>query len=193
MKLTPTPAQTVGPFFGFALPYEGGSELVDQARPGSIRLHGTVYDGDGAPIPDAMIEVWQADEDGTIPRATGSLVRDGHTFTGFGRAAVDGEGHYTFTTVNPGPTAAGRAPYILITVFARGLLDRLFTRAYLPENHQALQADPVLRALDEDRRRTLIAQREDDGGLRLDIRLQGEGETVFLTYPNTPQFTGHSA
>lgn len=67
MKLTPTPAQTVGPFFGFALPYEGGSELVDQARPGSIRLHGTVYDGDGAPIPDAMIEIWQADEDGTIP------------------------------------------------------------------------------------------------------------------------------
>lgn len=95
--------------------------------------------------------------------------------------------------MNPGSTAADRAPYILITVFARGLLDRLFTRAYLPENHQALQADPVLRALDEDRRRTLIAQREDDGGLRLDIRLQGEGETVFLTYPNTPQFTGHSA
>lgn len=192
MKLTPTPAQTVGPFFGFALPYDSGSELVAQARPGSLRLHGTVYDGAGAPIPDAMLEIWQADEEGAIPRATGSLVRDDYTFTGFGRTAVDGDGHYTFTTVNPGPTSPGRAPYILIAVFARGLLDRLFTRAYLPEDLQALDADPVLCALDEDRRRTLIAQREDDGGLRLDIRLQGENETVFLAYPNTPQFIGHS-
>ena len=193
MKLTPTPAQTVGPFFGFALPYAGGSELVPQARPGSIRLHGTVYDGAGVPIPDALLEIWQTDEDGAAPRATGSLVRDGYTFTGFGRAAVDGEGHYTFTTVNPGPTALGKAPYILITVFARGLLDRLFTRAYLPEDTDALEADPVLAALEKDRRRTLIAQREDDGGLRLDIRLQGEGETVFLAYPHTPQVTGHDA
>src|SRR5699024_6436349 len=111
---------------------------------------------------------------------------------GFGRAAVDAQGHYTFTTVNPGPAAPGQAPYILIAVFARGLLDRLFTRAYLPEDTRALEADPVLSGLDLPRRRTLIAQREDDGGLRLDIRLQGEAETVFLSYPNTPQVTGHS-
>lgn len=190
MKLTPTPAQTVGPFFGFALPYQGGSELVSASREGSIRLHGTVYDGDGAPIPDAMIEIWQPDEHGTVSAATGSLIRDGYTFTGWGRAAVDGEGHYTFTTVNPGPTAPGKAPYILIAVFARGLLDRLFTRAYLPEDQSALAADPVLSALEPERRETLIAKREEDGGLRLDIRLQGEGETVFLSYPRTPQFTG---
>lgn len=191
MKLTPTPAQTIGPFFGFALPYEGGSELVPPGRAEAIRLHGTVYDGHGAPIPDAMIEIWQPDADGQVPQSTGSLVRDGYTFTGWGRAAVDGEGHYTFTTVNPGASQAGKAPYILIAVFARGLLDRLFTRAYLPEDGEALAADPLLSTLEEDRRSTLIAERESDGGLRMDIRLQGEGETVFLSYPNTPQFTGN--
>ena len=193
MKLTPTPAQTVGPFFGFALPFERGSELVSPARADSVRLHGTVYDGEGAPIPDAIIEIWQPDESGRVSQATGSLVRDGYTFTGWGRTAVDGEGHYTFTTVNPGATASGKAPYILLAVFARGLLDRLFTRAYLPEDREALDADPALSTLPEDRRSTLIAQREDDGGLRFDIRLQGQGETVFLAYPNTPQFTGHHA
>ena len=136
--LTATPGQTVGPFYGYALPYPGDDELVPPGHRDAIRLHGTVYDGAGNPVPDALIEIWQADENGDVPRAEGSLLRDGWTFTGFGRAAVDGTGHYSFTTVRPGPTEDGAAPFFAVTVFARGLLNRLFTRAYLPDDEAAL-------------------------------------------------------
>ncbi len=97
--------------------------------PGAIRLHGTVYDGAGDPVPDAILELWQPDADGMPVQARGSLTRDGFTFTGFGRAAVDAAGHYSFTTLRPG----GEHPYALITVFARGLMHHLFTRAYFPD------------------------------------------------------------
>jgi protocatechuate 3,4-dioxygenase, alpha subunit len=181
--LTPTPGHTIGPFFGFALPFERDSELADRGAPGAIRLHGTVTDGHGSRVPDALLEIWQADADGTIPSATGSLLRDRHTFTGWGRASVDGEGHYTFTTVDPGVTAEGHAPFISLVVFARGLTHKLHTRIYLPDDAAALAADPLLRSLPDDERATLVATREPNGDLRFDIRLQGEGETVFLTYP----------
>jgi len=183
LKLAPTPGQTIGPFYGYALPFEKDNELVNQAHPHSVRLHGVVYDGNGEVIPDALLEIWQADENGTVVSRDGSLVRDGYTFTGWGRTAVDNAGHYTFTTVNPGPTQAGKAPFIMLTVFARGLLNRLFTRIYLPEDTAALANDPLLASLDEAERTTLIATREADGSLRFDIRLQGENETVFLSYP----------
>ena len=87
-----------------------------------------MYDGAGHPIPDAILEIWQADAEGNVPHRTGSLVRDGYTFTGFGRSAVGNTGVFTFTTVNPGPTEAGAAPFISVAVFARGLMNRLFTR-----------------------------------------------------------------
>jgi protocatechuate 3,4-dioxygenase, alpha subunit len=182
-ELVPTPGHTVGPFYGFALPFARDSELADRGAPGAIRLHGTVYDGHGAVIPDALLEIWQADADGRFARASGSLRRDGHTFTGWGRAGVDGEGHYTFTTVDPGASEPGSAPFIALVVFARGLLDKLHTRIYLPDDADALAADPLLRSLPDDERATLIATREPNGDLRFDVRLQGEGETVFLTYP----------
>lgn len=182
--LPATPGQTIGPFFGYELPYDKGELLVPLGHPQAVRLHGTVTDGHGDLVPDAMLEIWQADGNGDVPTATGSLVRDGYTFTGFGRASVDNEGHYTFTTVDPGPTEPGKAPFITLTVFARGVTNRLFTRIYLPEDTEALANDPLLRSLPEDRRRTLVAEREADGSLRFDLRLQGEGETVFLTYPN---------
>lgn len=185
-RLVATPGQTVGPFYGFALPYPRDHELVDRATPGAIRLHGVVYDGEGTPIPDAMLEIWQADADGTIATAPGSLVRDGYTFTGFGRAAVDNVGHYDFTTVDPGPVD-GTAPFIAMVVFARGLLNKLHTRVYLPEDEERLAADPVLSSLDDDRRRTLIATREANGDLRFDVHLQGDDETVFLQFPNNPR------
>ena len=183
LKLVPTPGQTIGPFYGYALPFEKGGELVNQAHPAAVRLHGVVYDGNGEVIPDSMLEIWQADEHGNVASADGSLVRDGYTFTGWGRVPVDNVGHYTFTTVNPGPTEEGKAPFIMLTVFARGLLNRLFTRIYLPEDTEALANDPLLTSLPADRRKTLIATREADGSLRFDIRLQGEDETVFLSYP----------
>lgn len=182
--LTPTPGQTVGPFFGYALPFPRCDELVSPDAPGAIRLHGTVFDGAGAPVPDALIEVWQADADGAAPTATGTLHRDGSTFTGFGRAETDADGHYALTTIRPGATGAGAAPFFAVTVLARGLLNRLFTRAYLPCD--ALADDRLLATLPDARRRTLIAV-PDATGLRFDIRLHaapdGTEETVFLTYP----------
>ncbi|MDT5127880.1 MAG: protocatechuate 3,4-dioxygenase, alpha subunit [Mycobacterium sp.] len=178
--LTATPGQTIGPFFGTALPFAGDNHLVPPGTAGAIQLHGVVTDGDGTPVPDALLEIWQAYADGEIPSATGSLRRDGWTFTGWGRSATDGEGRYTFSTVVPGPTAPGSSPFICVTVFARGLLNRLFTRAYLPGDH--LAADRLLQSIPAERRHTLIARR-DEHGLRFDIRLQGDDETVFLRYP----------
>lgn len=185
-KLVATPGQTIGPFYGFALPFERGEQLVPVGSPGSVRLHGTVYDGNGDTIPDCLLEIWQAAADGTVPDAHGSLIRDGYTFTGFGRTAVDNVGGFSFTTVEPGPRPDGGARFISVVVFARGLLNKLHTRVYLPEDvadADAVAADALLSSLPEDERATLIATREDDGALRWDLRLQGEGETVFLTYP----------
>jgi protocatechuate 3,4-dioxygenase alpha subunit len=179
--LTPTPGQTVGPFFGYALPYDGDNELVPAARPSSIRLHGRVLDGAGDPVPDALLELWQTGPDGTVPREAGSLHRDGYTFTGWGRASTDRTGHYQFTTLVPGAGAAGAAPYFAVTVLARGLLDRLFTRAYLPGDDAALGRDPLLASVGPGRRGTLVAE-SDDRGFVFDIRLQGERETVFLRH-----------
>ncbi|MFE4540324.1 protocatechuate 3,4-dioxygenase subunit alpha [Streptomyces scopuliridis] len=177
--LPPTPGQTVGPFFHYALPYPRGNELVPPATPGAIRLHGTVYDGAGTPVPEALVEIRQADGGGRVPRAEGSLRRDGTAFTGWGRAATDSVGRYSFTTCEPGPAGPGSAPFFSVVVFARGLLNRLFTRAYLP----GTAADPFLDSVEPARRTTLLAAREDDGSLRFDIRLQGDRETVFLHFP----------
>jgi protocatechuate 3,4-dioxygenase, alpha subunit len=181
--LTATPGQTIGPFYGYALPFDQGSELVPPGSPDAIQFHGVVTDGAGQPVPDALLEIWQADADGEIPSASGSLRRDGWTFTGWGRAATDDAGRYSFSTVVPGPTAPGSAPFILVTVFARGLLNRLFTRAYLPCDE--LADDRLLNSLSPQRRQTLIVSRE-AAGLRFDIKLQAgpqtDDETVFLSY-----------
>ena len=182
MRRPATPGQTVGPFFGYALPYGGGPDLVPAARADAVRLHGQVLDGAGDPVPDALVELWQADAHGVVPRSAGSLRRDGFTFTGWGRAATDGTGGYSFSTIVPGATSPGSAPFFAITVFARGLLDRLFTRAYLPDDQDALAEDALLSSVPEARRATLVATR-DLSGYRFDIRLQGPGETVFLRYP----------
>lgn len=173
----PTPGQTVGPFFNFGLVYPGSHEVVQPGTPGAIRLHGTVTDGRGDPVPDALVEIWQPDAAGQFPREAGSILRDG-TFTGFGRAETDREGRFWFRTLEP--SRSDGAAFFAVTVFARGLLDRLFTRAYVPS--PATASDPLLSRLDDDRRQTLIAVRESDSALRFDIRLQGDGETVFLDF-----------
>ncbi|WP_406283848.1 protocatechuate 3,4-dioxygenase subunit alpha [Embleya sp. NBC_00896] len=173
-----TPSQTVGPFFGYALPYAGGPDLVPAHAVGAIRLHGTVYDGAGEPIPDAVVEIWQADAAGRIPQAEGSFARDGATFTGWGRAAVDRLGNYAFTTVRPGAAAGDPTPYIAVSVFARGMLRRVATRVYFPEDDRS--ADPLFALVPPARHETLIAVREESGSYRFDVHIQGEQETVFL-------------
>lgn len=180
-ELIATPGQTIGPFFGYALPYEGGPELVPAGHAQAIRLTGRVLDGAGEPIPDALIELWQADASGTIVQSPGSVHRDGWTFTGWGRAATDNAGVYTFTTVEPGIVDGSTAPWFALTVFARGLLNRLFTRAYLP--HDGLADDPLMQSVDAERRSTLTAV-PDNTGYTFDIRLQGPDETVFLRFPS---------
>ncbi|MEU3978959.1 protocatechuate 3,4-dioxygenase subunit alpha [Streptomyces sp. NPDC026672] len=190
-NVLPTPSQTVGPFYGYALPFPGGGDIAPVGHPDTITLHGQVYDGEGRPLPDALLELWGPAPDGTVPRVDGSMPRDaatgGHTgrsgveFTGWGRVQTDASGHWYARTLRPG--ALGRsAPYISVCVFARGLLMHLFTRIYLPGDEAALAADPLLARVDEERRGTLIAADEGRGTYRFDVRLQGEGETVFLEF-----------
>lgn len=176
-----TPGQTVGPFFHYGTEYEKMHQVAFPHSPGAILLSGTVLDGQGQPIPDSLVEIWQADSDGSIPRGRGSIRRDDHTFTGFGRSFTTDEGHYEFWTRNPG-SVDGEAPFIAAIVYARGLPDKLHTRIYLPEHTEALEADPLLSSLTSEERATLIATRTPEGNLHHDFRLQGEKETVFIAY-----------
>ncbi|HYH19006.1 MAG TPA: protocatechuate 3,4-dioxygenase subunit alpha [Azospirillum sp.] len=186
-----TPSQTVGPFFHKALDRPAWSDLTaGGARGEVIRIEGRVLDGDGVPVTDALLEIWQADAGGRYahPDDTREGAPDAN-FPGFGRAATDGTGTYRFTTVRPGPVPgngnAMQAPHILVSVFARGLLDRLVTRIYFADE-PANDTDPVLNAIaDPAARRTLLAAREDAGGVvtyRFDIVLQGDGETAFFEF-----------
>ena len=170
-ELACTPGQTVGPFFGLALPYPGDSDLVGDAHPQAVRLHGTVYDGAGDGVPDALVELWQPDGAGRIPREAGSLRRDGASSPG----SPDVAGRQpTPTGITASPRwhpvqSRGRPPFFAITVFARGLLNRLFTRAYLPDGD--LDADPLL----ADRRRRAaghpaVCRRKSLGPARLSLR-----------------------
>jgi protocatechuate 3,4-dioxygenase alpha subunit len=171
----PTPSQTVGPFFNIGLPGEGHSELLASDSEHAIRIEGTVYDGQGEPVPDALIEIWQADRSGAYNASS--------SFQGFGRCETDDQGGYWFVTLKPGqvpaPGGSMQAPHISVSVFARGLLKHVATRIYFPDEADANEADPVLSSVDPGLRPTLVA-REDDGVLRFDIRLQGDGETVFF-------------
>src|SRR3954471_9121963 len=177
-----TPSQTIGPFFGFALPYPGGPQLVPGTSANAVRLHGTVFDGSGTPIPDALIELWQPDAEGRIVHEPGSRARRRGVFTGFGRAAVEADGSYEFVTVLPG----GDGPrFALLTVFARGLTHHLFTRAYFVGEGEEAPTDDLLSAVPDDRRETRLAREDGPTSYRFDVRLQGEGETVFLDYPGT--------
>ncbi len=179
LELSRTPGQTVGPFFSYALPFTSDSELVAPSHPDAIRLHGHVIDGAGNGVPDALIEIWQRGPDGAVAREPGSVHRDGYTFTGWGQAATDPDGHYSFSTVLPGAGPGGADPMFAVCVFARGLLDRLFTRAYIATDDSH---DIFLDSLENERRETLVARAEADRSYIFDIVLQGAGETVFLKY-----------
>jgi protocatechuate 3,4-dioxygenase alpha subunit len=157
----PTPSQTVGPYFSLGLLDRAARELV----PGGIRITGRVLDGAGEPVPDALVEIWQADEEGRY-----------RPDFGWGRSGCDEEGRFAFVTAKPGPVD-GQAPHLTVLVFARGLLKPVLTRMYFPDEQSANADDPVLAALDDGS--SLVARSTDDG-LEFDIRLQGEAETVFF-------------
>ena len=168
-----TPSQTVGPFFAIELPYANGPYVVPDGTDGAIWLRGRVIDGDGEPIPDAMVESWQADPQG----------RFGEGFRGFGRSGSDAEGRWAILTLKPGPIpgadGATQAPHVDLMVFARGLLNHVVTRLYFADEAEANAADPVLSGLDDDQRATLIAAPAADG-YEHDIHMQGPDETVFF-------------
>jgi protocatechuate 3,4-dioxygenase, alpha subunit len=190
-SVLPTPSHTVGPFYGYALPFRGGEEIAPLGHPDTITVHGYVLDGEGEPLPDAFVELWGADPEGNVSTTDGSIRRDpasgdylgrnGVEFTGWGRVQTDANGHWYARTLRPGARGQS-APYISVCVFARGLLVHLFTRIYLPGDEAAHATDPLLGRLDAERRGTLVAGDEGHGTYRFDIRLQGEGETVFLEF-----------
>jgi protocatechuate 3,4-dioxygenase, alpha subunit len=167
-----TPSQTVGPFLHIGLSWPDGPFVVAEGTPDSIEITGRVFDGAGAPVPDALIETWQCDGAG----------RFAPEFRGFGRCPTDEDGRYRIVTVKPallpGPDGT-EAPHIDVSIFARGLLDRLVTRVYFGDEAAANGADPVLSVLPADRRDTLIAT-PGPGGYTLDIHFQGADETVFF-------------
>lgn len=178
-----TPSQTIGPFLHIGLPWSDGPDVVPDGTPGAVVIRGLVLDGDGQPVPDALVETWQADPDGRFDHPDDPRGRAAHGWRGFGRCPTDASGEYHVRTLLPGPlpTPDGRteAPHIDVSVFARGLLDRVVTRVYFADEADANAADPVLSAVPEERRGTLLARREGDG-YRFDIRLQGLRETVFF-------------
>jgi protocatechuate 3,4-dioxygenase alpha subunit len=180
-----TPSQTVGPYFAIGLPWPEGPNAVPEGTPGAITITGTIYDGDGDPVPDHLVETWQADSEGRFADLHGhGGASELAGFRGFGRYGVeDGDGTYEIVTVKPGPVPASdgtmQAPHIDVSVFARGMLNRCVTRIYFSDEAPANAADPVLARVPADRRQTLIAQPTADG-YRFDIRLQGPGETVFF-------------
>ncbi|TDC60834.1 protocatechuate 3,4-dioxygenase subunit alpha [Micromonospora sp. KC207] len=181
-----TPAQTVGPYLHIGLRWPDGPYVVPEGTPGAFWIRGRIVDGTGAPVVDAMVESWQADPDGRFdhpddPRGARPPALAG--FRGFGRSETDGQGCYRLLTVKPGtlpdPDGGTEAPHLTLSVFGRGLLHRLVTRLYFPDEPAANAVDPVLRGVNADRRDTLLASPAPDG-LHFDIRLQGDRETVFF-------------
>ena len=180
-----TPSQTVGPFFAIGMPWDAGPCAVPDGAPGAITISGTVYDGAGEPVPDSLIETWQADPEGCFADLHGyGGASELAGFRGFARfGQEDGDGVFEILTVKPGPLpgvdGATQAPHIDVSLFARGMLHRVVTRIYFADEPDANAADPVLARVPAERRATLLAE-PTDGGYRFDIHLQGPDETVFF-------------
>ncbi|MFL6837506.1 MAG: protocatechuate 3,4-dioxygenase subunit alpha [Bradyrhizobium sp.] len=190
-----TPSQTVGPYFKYGLTPHGEyawndaftNRLITPDTSGErIRLEGKVFDGDGAPVPDCMLEIWQADAQGRFSDPQDKRALPNSSFNGFGRCGTDANGGYFFDTIKPGsvpdPDGKPQAPHILLAVFARGMLLHLYSRIYF-DGEAANATDPVLALVPADRRATLIATRKPGAGnavYSFDVRLQGENETVFF-------------
>jgi protocatechuate 3,4-dioxygenase, alpha subunit len=178
--LVPTPSQTAGPFVSIGTEWGATGQLVEGSDPGAILVSGCVFDGSGAPVTDAMVEFWQADPDGHFPPESP------RTWAGFTRALTNGEGRYRLVTVKPGPVPGpdgrSQAPHVDVSIFARGLLQRLVTRIYFSDEGPRNETDPVLVSLEDPSLMSrLVAVREPDGHTyHFDIHLQGDQETVFF-------------
>jgi protocatechuate 3,4-dioxygenase alpha subunit len=182
-----TPSQTIGPFLAIGLPWPDGPEVVEPGTEGAITISGRVFDGAGEPVPDALVETWQAAPDGSFAHPGDPRGGGDRGFRAFGRSATDPDGRYRVVTLRPGafPGREGgtEAPHLDVSVFARGLLDRVVTRIYFADEAAANAADPVLSTVDPERRGTLIATAVpggEAGSFRFDIRLQDPQETVFF-------------
>lgn len=188
-----TPSQTVGPYLHIGL-VQGdygareifGGRIADAGMPGlHIRIEGRVFDGEGNVLPDALIELWQADHQGRYAHPADGRQVASNSFRGFGRCATSKEGAFAFSTIKPGqvPGPGGKlqAPHINVGILARGLLKRLFTRIYFADD-PANDSDPILALVPADRRATLMAKPDPakPGLYRFDIRMQGKDETVFF-------------
>lgn len=179
-----TPSQTVGPFLSIGLTWPGGHLVAPLDTPGAITISGVLFDGADEPVTDGLVETWQADPDGRFdhdndPRGPVPSTVPG--FRGFGRCATDTvTGRFEIVTLKPGALGDGQAPHLDVSVFARGLLDRVVTRLYFPDEPVANATDPLLASLPPDRAATLVAVPAGPGALTWDIHLQGPHETVFL-------------
>jgi protocatechuate 3,4-dioxygenase alpha subunit len=170
--MTPTPSQTIGPFFRLGLAWLHGRQLVSPGSPGAILVGGRIFDGSGDPVPDAVVEIEQAAPALSIPAG----------WNGFGRCCTDAEGAYQFLTAKPRSVDDRQAPHLEVSVFARGLMQRCWTRCYFPDEVVANASDPLLRDISEaDRRSTLVAVPQGDR-FQFDIWLQGVQETVFFEW-----------
>jgi len=184
-----TPSQTVGPYFSIGFSWLERSDLTEGATGGArVSVRGRVLDGDGQPVPDAVLEIWQADAEGRYAHPEdGDDPAAGQEFFGFGRVSVNEQGEFHFTTIKPGrfvgPNGELQAPHLEVSVFMRGLLRRLVTRIYFP-GEPANERDEVLGLVPAERRDTLVAQRSEAEPEMLvwDVHLQGDQETVFFDY-----------
>ena len=183
MTLGTTPSQTVGPFFSIGLSWPDSPFVVPEGSESAFWLRGRVLDGAGEPVPDALVETWQADPEGRFDHPDDPRGASGG-FRGFGRSPTDADGKWAILTLKPGPVpgpdGASQAPHIAVSVLARGLLNRVVTRIYFPDELEANATDPILATLTDDpARRTLLAHRSEDG-YRFDVHLQGPDETLFF-------------
>ena len=198
-----TPSQTVGPFFAYGLTPDNrckwdpnghyswkntvdGNLITPDVSGDKIRIEGAVLDGDGLPVNDAMIEIWQADAQGRYANPRDNRALPNAKFKGFGRSSTDKQGVFAFDTIKPGaapgPGGKPQAPHVVFCIYSRGMLRQIYTRMYFSDE-AANATDPVLTIVPTDRRGTLIATKENKGGqtlYRFDIRVQGDNETVFF-------------
>jgi protocatechuate 3,4-dioxygenase, alpha subunit len=188
VSLLTTPSQTIGPYLRIGFTALAVDAIAPSGTAGEhLTIEGRVVDGDGKPVTDAVLEIWQADASGKYMHAEDANASGAGKFRGFGRILTDGQGAFRFTTVKPGPVpgpnGAMQAPHLVVTVFMRGLLKQLLTRIYFPDD-PGNAGDPILLLVPADRRATLVAKRlpQAKATLQWNLVVQGENETVFFEF-----------